>query len=103
MREAHVLLCRLRGSAFNSFDPYVVHSCMRVMQNPNFTTRDAEGVLETCITFPGVDGVFERLEPLTDFRKDVYEARILFMCRRKTDGTDPSKDDERYVLKCKIQ
>ena len=44
--------------------------------------------LENVVEFP--DGSrFERLEAITDFRKDPGEARILYLCRR----VDPNASD----------
>ena len=56
--------------------------------------------LESIVQFP--DGSrFERLEAITDFRKNPGEARILYLCRR----IDPDSPDheERLVMKVKAQ
>ena len=44
---------------------------------------------------------FERLERMTDFRKDPGEARVLYLCRR-IDGEFEGKNHE-FVMKVKVQ
>ena len=79
-------------------------------KNHGLTIEDADRLLESIINFPDINAVFERVRPLTDFRKDDDEARILYICRRtKTDGLElkgesrEDSKDELYVLKCKVQ
>ncbi|KAK0100931.1 hypothetical protein ONS95_007374 [Cadophora gregata] len=59
--------------------------------------------LDTVVTFP--DGSrYERLEPITNFRKDDDTARILYRCRRRADGLLQSEGcDDIYVMKVKFQ
>lgn len=78
-----------------------------VMINHGLTAEDADRLLDPIVEFPEIDFAFERIRPITDFRKDDSEARILYLCRRlpldkKTDNVEGKKDDL-YVLKCKIQ
>ncbi|SMR53541.1 unnamed protein product [Zymoseptoria tritici ST99CH_1E4] len=80
------------------------------MTNHGLTVDDADRLLDKIINIPERNSAFERLRPITDFRKDDSEARILYICRRvqpknegaNDDKTSPGKD-ELFVLKCKIQ
>ena len=57
--------------------------------------------LDEIVDFP--DGSrFERLKPITDFRKDPGEARILYMCKR-IDPEEKSSSEELLVMKVKAQ
>ena len=80
------------------------------MTNHGLTVDDADRLLDRVVHFPQIGAKFERIRPITDFRKDDAEARILYICRR----VDPDLEivngsvqhdspDELYVLKCKIQ
>lgn len=76
----------------------------------SLTTDDAE-FLDTIIEFPTGDR-FERIRPITDFRRDDSEgeARILYLCRRvkenkngEVNGSLEAKGDEHFILKVKVQ
>ena len=80
------------------------------MINHGLTIEDADRLLEPVVDLPDVDAVFERVRPITDFRKDDNEARILYICRRidakggLSNGEVPQdKKDDLYILKCKVQ
>lgn len=77
------------------------------MINHGLTTADADRLLDPIVGFPEIDSAFERIRPITDFRKDDNEARILYLCRRlQPDGKDLNGGDEKsnlYILKCKVQ
>jgi hypothetical protein len=52
------------------------------------------------------DVSFERLEPMTDYRRDPGEARILYKCRlvgKDRDVMNGTGRDETYVMKVKVQ
>lgn len=71
-----------------------------------YTPEAADGLLDPIVDLPEVGALFERIRPLTDFRKDDNEARILYVCRRiNAEGTavNGAEKEELYVLKCKIQ
>ncbi|KAI7277799.1 hypothetical protein KC345_g6400 [Hortaea werneckii] len=55
-----------------------------------------DSFLAKSIDFNGTQ--YERLEPITDFRRDPCEARILYTCRM---GNQPI--DQEYILKVKVQ
>ncbi|KAH7407468.1 hypothetical protein BKA64DRAFT_721277 [Cadophora sp. MPI-SDFR-AT-0126] len=63
----------------------------------------ADAILEKVVTFP--DGLhYERLEPMTNFRRDNGIARILYRCRRKLDASSQIEQvDETFVMKVKFQ
>lgn len=80
------------------------------MTNHGFTLDDADLLLDPIIEFPEINAAFERVRPITDFRKDDAEARVLYICRRitpdgqATNGDSGQPDREKlYVLKCKVQ
>lgn len=78
------------------------------MTNHGLTVEDADRLLEPIVSFPTSNTAFERLQPITDFRKDDTEARILYICRKvqppNSDGdAKGEKEDDLYVLKCKVQ
>lgn len=77
------------------------------MATHSLTVEDADRLLEQRVCFPEHDAVFERVRPITDFRRDGGEARILYICERKPDPSwqlDGQNDGNAlYVLKCKIQ
>lgn len=68
----------------------------------------AESLLDEVITFDD-DRCFRRLAPITDFRKDRDEARILFLCSREMNdqATNASHQEleqqQEYVMKVKFQ
>ena len=79
-------------------------------KNHGLTLEDSDRLLEPIVDFPEIDALFERISPLTDFRKDDAEARVLYICRRiKADGLEMKGEnqedgkDDLYVLKCKVQ
>ncbi|KAK4507064.1 hypothetical protein PRZ48_000798 [Zasmidium cellare] len=77
------------------------------MANHGLTVEDADRLLDPIVDFPDIGSAFERVRPITDFRKDDAEARILYICRRiqpegHTGGPQDGKDDL-FVLKCKVQ
>jgi hypothetical protein len=83
---------------------------MSTIKNHGLTLDDADRLLEPIVDFPGEGFLFERLRPITNFRKDDTEARVLYICRRiKSDdveANDISQEDGKddlYVLKCKVQ
>lgn len=76
------------------------------MINHGLTAEDADRLLDPIVQFPEIDSVFERVRPITDFRKDDSEARILYICRRvQPKGTIVNVEDKNnlYILKCKVQ
>lgn len=78
-----------------------------VMVNHGLTAEDADRLLDPIVDFPEINSAFERIRPITDFRKDDNEARILYLCRRiQSDGKNGHSDGKKedlYILKCKIQ
>jgi len=49
---------------------------------------------------------YERLRPITDYRRDPGEARILYICRKVESVRNvplPSSQDAEYVMKIKVQ
>jgi len=84
--------------------------------SPESTTAGMSGTLpsvtETLLENPLViDGShFELIRPITDFRRDPNEARILYICRKVSNAAtcdathreEGSQDDE-YVVKIKVQ
>lgn len=78
-------------------------------KNHGLTVEDADRLLEPIVEFDN-GLLFERVKPITDFRKDDTEARILYLCRR-LDSNTPSlngnaqaeTNNELFVLKCKVQ
>ena len=72
-------------------------------RNHGLTVEDADRLLEPIVDFSEINAVFERIRPLTDFRKDDAEARILYVCRRIKGEHDEDRGDDLYVLKCKVQ
>ena len=76
--------------------------------------RQPDDFLDQVVSFE--DGIaYERLRPLSDYRRDPGEARILYICKRSRviscDGTgtlsqqpvSSGEDDEEFVMKIKIQ
>jgi len=55
-----------------------------------------DSFLAKTIDFNGTQ--YERLEPITDFRRDPCEARILYTCRMIG-----QQNDKQYILKVKVQ
>lgn len=78
-----------------------------MMINHGLTAEDADRLLDAVVEFPEINSSFERVRPITDFRKDDNEARILYICRRlQPEGQNGSSDDKYknlYILKCKVQ
>lgn len=77
------------------------------MANHGLTVEDADQLLDPVVDFPEIGAAFERVRPITDFRKDDAEARVLYICRRiqpegQSGGPQDGKD-ELFVLKCKVQ
>lgn len=77
------------------------------MANHGLTIDDADRLLDPIVDFPDIGAAFERVRPITDFRKDDAEARVLYICRRiqlesQIGGPQDGKD-ELFVLKCKVQ
>ena len=80
------------------------------LKNHGLTLEDADRLLEPFVEFPDVGAIFGRIRPLTDFRKDDAEARVLYICRRigpesttDSNGAGTIRKDDLYVLKCKVQ
>lgn len=77
------------------------------MTNHGLTLEDADHLLDLIVDFPDINAAFERVKPITDFRKDDAEARVLYICRRiQPDGQSGGQQDgkdELFVLKCKVQ
>lgn len=77
------------------------------MINHGLTLEDADRLLDPIVDFPEVDSAFERIRPITDFRKDDNEARILYICRRIQPARPrlTGEDDlgNLHILKCKVQ
>ncbi|KAI5365217.1 hypothetical protein Slin15195_G047540 [Septoria linicola] len=80
--------------------------------NHGLTLAQADELLDKVVEFPEIDAKFERVRPITDFRKDDYEARVLYICRRlpsSSSSDDESQDnakasqEELFILKCKVQ
>lgn len=44
--------------------------------NHGLTLRQADQLLDKTISFPEIGSTFERIRPITDFRKDDAEARV---------------------------
>ena len=79
------------------------------LKNHGLTVEDADRLLETIVEFDN-GLLFERIRPITDFRKDDTEARILYICRRLDPGAQTVDElsqtdgkDDLFVLKCKVQ
>ena len=79
------------------------------LKNHGLTVEDADRLLEPIVEFEN-GLLFERIRPITDFRKDDTEARILYICRRldpdaqNRNETDPiDGKEDLFVLKCKVQ
>lgn len=73
---------------------------------PVLTSEDADRIIPRILEFPDIQAKFERLKPITDFRKDEGEARILYLCRRLPEQDSVHEDAEKtelVVLKCKVQ
>lgn len=80
------------------------------MTDRTLTVEDADRLLDTTVVFPEINAAFQRLQPITNFRKDDSEARILYICRRVAlgdavadDGVDQGSEGDLYILKCKVQ
>ncbi|XMA14634.1 hypothetical protein WAI453_007425 [Rhynchosporium graminicola] len=75
------------------------------MTSLGLTVADADGILDKVQVFD--DGSrYERLRPITDFRKDIGVARILYLCRRDPNGVNSTEDEEAeetLVMKVKVQ
>lgn len=70
--------------------------------------RQPDEFLDTVIHFD--DGTsYERLQPITDYRRDPGEARILYICRKVSRGRDgagvapQTSEGEEFVMKVKVQ
>lgn len=66
-----------------------------------------EMFLDRIVSFPN-GSTYERLRPITDYRRDPGEARILFTCRQQSDHGSGSSmtnadDDRELIMKVKIQ
>ncbi|KAF2482000.1 hypothetical protein BDY17DRAFT_300073 [Neohortaea acidophila] len=80
------------------------------MADRTLTVEDADRLLDTTVVFPDINAAFQRLQPITNFRKDDTEARILYICRRVAlgdavadSGVDQGSEGDLYILKCKVQ
>lgn len=76
------------------------------MNNRSLTISDADSITDSIVQYSGIEGEFERVRPITDFRKDDTEARILYVYKRKYGEkreAHQSTGDHFYVLKCKVQ
>ncbi|PPJ59369.1 hypothetical protein CBER1_11708 [Cercospora berteroae] len=80
------------------------------MGNQGLTVQDAEALLDAVVDFPDINARFERVRPITNFRKDDSEARILYICRKLphadgtlSNGSSDAEDSQLFVLKCKVQ
>ncbi|CZT11050.1 uncharacterized protein RCO7_10171 [Rhynchosporium graminicola] len=75
------------------------------MTSLGLTVADADGILDKVQIFD--DGSrYERLRPITDFRKDIGVARILYLCRRDPNDLNSTEDEEAektLVMKVKVQ
>ncbi|KAK5739422.1 hypothetical protein LTR17_005327 [Elasticomyces elasticus] len=60
---------------------------------------DPEAFLDRVVNIDGKS--YERLEPMTDYRRDPGEARILYLCR--PNPKDGAKSDDLCVMKVKVQ
>lgn len=70
------------------------------MASRGLTEGNADALLEKIVTFE--DGSrYERLKPMTNFRKDDGEARIVYQCRRVLD--ESQQVYEAFVMKVKVQ
>ena len=58
-----------------------------MMVNNSVTLEDADCILDAVVEFPDLNAAFERIRPITNFRKDDDEARILYLCRRVEQGS----------------
>lgn len=74
------------------------------------TVEYADSLIDPVVHFPDIDASFERIKPITDFRRDESEARILYICKRvQPDAQDSgysspnAASNDLYILKCKIQ
>jgi hypothetical protein len=79
------------------------------LKNHGLTVDDADRLLEPIVEFEN-GLLFERIRPITDFRKDDTEARILYICRRLDPDTQTGgglgqadNKDDLFILKCKVQ
>ncbi|KAK3647029.1 hypothetical protein LTR56_008195 [Elasticomyces elasticus] len=59
---------------------------------------DPEGFLHRVVNIDGKS--YERLEPITDYRRDPGEARILYLCRP---NPEDAKSNDLCVMKVKVQ
>lgn len=80
------------------------------MVNNSVTLEDADRILDAVVEFPDINAAFQRIRPITNFRKDDDEARILYLCRRVNPGNQDVngnvqgiKNGDLFVLKCKVQ
>ncbi|KAL2065206.1 hypothetical protein VTL71DRAFT_2875 [Oculimacula yallundae] len=72
------------------------------MDSIGLTVADADAFLDKVQVFD--DGSrYERLEPMTNFRKDDGVARILYLCRREPDNASKTVQNEMFVMKVKVQ
>ncbi|KAG4429664.1 hypothetical protein IFR05_014851 [Cadophora sp. M221] len=73
------------------------------MASSGLSEADADAILEKIVTFE--DGSrYERLKPVTNFRKDDGVARILYFCRRASDESSQNEQgDETFIMKVKFQ
>lgn len=75
---------------------------MNAESSRGLTEADADKLLDKVVEFD--DGQrFERLKPMTNFRKDDGVARILYRCRRVPDSAAESEEGEMFVMKVKVQ
>ncbi|KAK4897550.1 hypothetical protein LTR27_004694 [Elasticomyces elasticus] len=65
----------------------------------NTGPADPETFLDRVVNIDGKS--YERLEPMTDYRRDPGEARILYLCRPNPE--DDAKSNETCVMKVKVQ
>lgn len=70
------------------------------MATTGLTEADADTFLLKVVVFENGER-FERIKAITNFRKDVGVARILFLCRRVGEGDE--EGGERFVMKVKVQ
>nr|POE63436.1 hypothetical protein CFP56_04339 [Quercus suber] len=72
---------------------------------PGLTESRAHEILKPVIQFEDGWG-YERVQAMTNFRKDDGEARILYTCKRVSQSpsqSDQSSVDESFVMKVKVQ
>ena len=64
---------------------------------------DPDAFLDRIIDIDG--DCFERLQPITDYRRDPGEARILYLCQDVASGGHSSArgHEAQYVMKVKVQ